>query len=235
MNETNHERWTESIAAYMLGSLDPTETAELERHAESCERCQAEIRWLLPALDALPESVERIEPPAELRTRLLTEVRAEAGAPRPEPERRGLLTRLRGRSSRPLLLRPAVGLAALAVAVAVVVGLSLGGDSGEGGGGTITAGKAPGVVARMVPEGDRGTLHLTNVKPLPEERVLEAWVQRGGDVYPVRALFVPDHEGRATTTIADMDGVEVVMVTTEPPGGNEAPTSAPIVTLKVPG
>ena len=32
----------------------------------------------------------------------------------------------------------------------------------------------------------------------------------------MQALFVPDREGRAATTIADMDGVEVVMVTTEP-------------------
>ena len=56
--------------------------------------------------------------------------------------------------------------------------------------------------------------------------MLEAWVQRDGEVEPVQALFVPDREGRASTELADMDGVEVVMVTTEPKGGSETPTSA---------
>ena len=84
-------------------------------------------------------------------------------------------------------------------------------------------------------EGEGGALHLANVKQLPDERVLEAWVQREGEVHPVRALFVPDREGRASTTIADMDGVEVVMVTTEPPGGSAAPTSSPLVTVPIPG
>ncbi len=31
-----------------------------------------------------------------------------------------------------------------------------------------------------------------------------------------------------------MDGVEVVMVTTEPKGGSKSPTSSPIVTVSVP-
>ena len=43
----------------MLGALEPGEAAELERHAEDCERCRAEMRWLTPAVEALPESVER--------------------------------------------------------------------------------------------------------------------------------------------------------------------------------
>ena len=40
----------------MLGALEPEEAAELERHAESCERCRSEMRWLTPAVEALPES-----------------------------------------------------------------------------------------------------------------------------------------------------------------------------------
>ena len=50
MTETNHERWSEDVAAYMLGALEPAEAAELERHAEGCERCRPEIRWLTPAV-----------------------------------------------------------------------------------------------------------------------------------------------------------------------------------------
>lgn len=243
MSETNHERWSEDLAAYMLGALEPGEAAELERHAEGCERCQAEIRWLTPALDALPETVERLEPPRELRERIMSEVRfeaepADAGA---EPAAAGIFGRaagwLRELGSGPMGLRPVVGFGVAVLVVAAVAGFAIGGGLGSDEGGqttTVVAGKPPGITAKMISEGDSGTLHLANVKQLPSDRVLEAWVQRDGEVEPVEALFVPNRKGRASTEIPDMDGVEVVMVTTEPEGGSESPTSSPIVTIDVP-
>ena len=87
MNERNgHDRWSEELAAYLLGALDPAEVAAFERHAEGCERCRAEARWLAPALQALPESVERVEPPPRLRDRLMAEVRADVAEVREETE-----------------------------------------------------------------------------------------------------------------------------------------------------
>jgi hypothetical protein len=53
-------------------------------------------------------------------------------------------------------------------------------------------------------------------------------------VEPVEALFVPDREGQASTEVPDMDGVELVMVTTEPTGGSKSPTSSPIVSVPIP-
>jgi anti-sigma-K factor RskA len=242
MNESNHERWNEEVvAAYMLGALEPAEAAELERHAEGCERCQAEIRWLTPAINALPESVERLEPPRELRERVMAEVRFDAApvdAPGDEPAAAGLFGRagawLRELGSGPMGLRPVVGFAAAVLVVAAVAGFAIGGGLGSDEGGqtsTVVAGKAPGVTAKVVSDGDSGTLHLDNAKQLPSDRVLEAWVQRDGEVESVEALFVPDRKGKASTELPDMDGVEVVMVTTEPEGGSESPTSAPIVTI----
>ncbi len=238
MTETNHDRWNENIAAYALGALDPGEAAELERHIEGCERCRSELRWLTPAARSLPESVERREPPRELRRKLMEEVRtdarASAAAPggtarRPSP---GWARRVHfGR----LGWRPAAGLAAVALAAVAVTGYEIGSD-GSGGGptSTVVAGHAPGVTAKMVSEGAGGTLHLANVKQLPEGRVLQAWVSRDGEVEAVPALFVPNREGNASTTIAEMDGVDTVMVTSEPSGGSRAPTSVPIITMDVP-
>jgi anti-sigma-K factor RskA len=243
MTETNnHERWSEDIAAYMLGALEPGEAAELERHTEGCERCQAEMRWLTPALDALPEGVERLEPPRELRERVMAEVRMEAEPAAANSDEANADTGLFGRASNwlrelgsgPMGLRPVVGFAAAVLVVAAVAGFAIGGGLGSDEGAqtsTVVAGKAPGVTAKMISEGDSGTLHLDNVKQLPSDRVLEAWVQRDGEVEPVEALFVPDRKGQASTELPDMDGVEVVMVTTEPTGGSESPTSAPIVTI----
>ncbi|HEX4669494.1 MAG TPA: anti-sigma factor [Solirubrobacterales bacterium] len=240
----SHERWNEDLAAYMLGALEPERAIELERHAEGCERCRAEIRWLTPALNALPESVERVEPSGELRSRLMAEVHADAGqgaSARGESRaaRLGMVERasswLRDLGSGPMGLRPVAGVAVAVLVVAAVAGFAIGGGIGSGGNGgvTIPAGHAPGVTAKVVNEGDGGTLHLANVGKLPSDRVLEAWVRRDGEVEPVRALFVPDREGQASTELPDMNGVEVVMVTTEPPGGSKSPTSAPIVTIPV--
>ena len=228
-----HESRGDEIAAYLLGALEGDERAELVGHLEDCPDCQAELRWLRPAVQLLPESVPLVEPPRELRGRILAEAEADArrqrraGAAAPTASRRRIFTGW----------RPLAGLATLAV-VAAVAGYAIGGSSSDGGSGpkptTVAAGKAPGVTARLVSTGDSGTLHLANVHNLPEERVLEAWVQRGSQVTPVRALFVPDREGRATETIPDIHGADAVMVTAEPRGGSPAPTSPPVVTLEMP-
>lgn len=244
MSENDHKRWSEDVAAYMLGALEPAEAAALKRHAEGCERCQAEIRWLTPALDALPESVEREQPPGELRARLMAEVRADAGAAvrgdaraaKPGPLGRAS-DWVRDLGSGPMGLRPVAGVAVAVLVVAAVAGFAIGGGIGSDSDAktsTFLYGEPPGITAKMVSEGDSGTLHLANVKPLPSDRVLEAWVQRDGEVEAVEALFVPDREGRASTELPDMDGVEAVMVTTEPEGGSESPTSSPLVTIEVP-
>ncbi len=245
MSENNHERWQEDVAAYMLGALEPARATELESHLEGCERCQAEVRWLTPALNALPQSVERQQPPPDLRTRILTEVRADARQAGGESAAAatGPLHRLgawlRSLGSGPMGLRPVVGLAAAVLVVVAVAGYAIGGgigggDDGSSGGSTVVAGKPPGVTAKVVTKSDGADLHLANVKQLHDEHVLEAWVQRDGEVEAVPALFVPDNEGNASTVIADMEGVEVVMVTTEPRGGSKAPTSSPIVTVPIP-
>jgi len=245
MSENDHKRWSEDVAAYMLGALEPEEAAALERHAEGCERCQAEIRWLTPALDALPESVEREQPPGELRARIMAEVGRDAAAAGAaggdrQATKPGLVERasawVRELGSGPMGLRPVAGVAVAVLVVAAVAGYAIGGGIGSDESGeptTFTAGNPPGVTAKMVSEGDSGTLHLANVRQLSDDRVLEAWVQRDGEVEAVEALFVPDREGRASTELPDMEGVEVVMVTAEPEGGSESPTSAPIVTIPV--
>ncbi|MBK5220333.1 MAG: anti-sigma factor [Thermoleophilia bacterium] len=237
MTNEHDSRCSDDVAAYALGALERGEASELEAHLEDCERCRSELRWLAPALQVLPDSVERMEPPQQLRDSVMAEVRA--GAKREQAtsgsrQRAGWLSRIRIGS---LSWRPIAGLAAVALAVVAVAGYEIGSDSGNGGGGSqdsIVTREDSGLVATMVPEGDGGRLELANVRQLPKDRVLEAWVQRGGEVEAVPALFVPDHEGRASTTIADMEGVETVMVTSEPEGGSKAPTSNPLVTMPIP-
>ena len=232
-----HERWREELGAFLLGALEPGEAEALERHLEGCERCREELRWLAPAHDALPETVARVQPPPELRQRLLAEVREDARrAAGGASERRGALDWLRD-VARPHW-RPLAAGAAVLLIVAAVVGYEVGNGGSDGGGAnavTVETKEPTGLVAAVSMEGtEHGRIKLSNVPSLPTDKVLEAWVERDGEVEAVPTLFVPDGEGQAATTIGDMRGVSVVMVTKEPPGGSEAPTSEPIATVSIP-
>lgn len=225
MTDSDHKRWSEDLAAYMLGALEPGEAAELERHLDGCERCREEMRWLEPALHSLPESVERQEPSRQLRQSLMAEVRADA-----RPAERPARVR-----SRRWLLKPAVGFAVVALLVAGVVGYEVGRDGGEAGGGASTVVREiNGMTVKMIQEGEGGRLELAGVPQPPEDKVFEAWVERDGEVEAVPALIVPDRHGHAETTIADMEGVETVMVTIEPRGGSETPTGKTVMAMEVP-
>jgi len=227
MSATDHNRWSEDLAAYLLGALEADEATELERHLEGCERCREEMRWLEPALQTLPEAVERREPPRQLRETLMAEVRGDV---REAEERRPA-----SRPARRWLLKPAMGLAVVALLVAGVVGYEVGsGGDEEGGNASTLERQIDGLTVKMVQEGESGTLQLAGVHQLPPDKVLEAWVEREGEVEAVPALFVPNRNGEAETRIADMNGVDVVMVTEEPQGGSEAPTGEPIMQMEVP-
>ncbi len=225
MNETEHDRWRDDLAAYVLGALEPGESAELERHIAGCEECKVELDWLRPAAQLLPESAERLEPPAELRARLFEQVRSEAA----RPELSGS-----SRRTRWLTLRPLAGLAAAVLLVAAIGGYAISGGSDGGSETTVAAGHAPGVTAKIVSEDDSGTLRLANVDELPADKVLQAWVQRGERVESAKTLFLPNRDGTATAVIDDMQGVSAVMVTMEPRGGSDQPTAKPMVTLSMP-
>jgi len=225
MNEREHQERRDELAAYLLGALEPGEAAALEQHLAGCGECREQIAWLRPAVQILPETVEPVEPPAGLKGRILAEAEAEAG-------RGAAGIGLRG-GLRSLGMRPAIGLAVVALLVAVLGGYAIRDGAGGPEATTVTAGTAPGVTAKMVSEGRSGTLYLAHVSELPEDRVLQAWVQRGKKVESANTLFVPNRDGTATAAIDDIDGVDVVMVTEEPRGGSEFPTGAPIVAVQL--
>ena len=229
MSENGHERRGDEIAAFLLGALEPGEAAELERHLAGCEECRTELEWLRPAVQLLPESVQRVEAPPELRGRLMEQVRAEAEKdPAPYRARRWSIS---GWS-----LRPLAGLTALVLVAAAVAAYAISSGDSNGGGNTTTVveGHSPGVVAEVVRDGGSGTLHLANLHQLPSDKVLQAWVERDGRVVSAKTLFVPNQDGTASATIDDMKGVKTVMVTAEPRGGSVQPTLPPIVSVTIP-
>jgi anti-sigma factor RsiW len=222
-----HNHWRDDVAAYALDALPETEKSALESHLEGCDECRAYLRWLRPAEAAVATSVEQTKPPRSLRRALMASARtADREAPLPSrvrPQRRWFLA------------RPVV-----ASALAVMIGAALiggyilrgSGPSTETVTAEATAAAPPGLEAHLVREGDSGTLELSGL-PLPKRgRVYEAWVRRGERISP-STVFVPDRSGAAAVALPDqLEGADEVMVTREPVGGSEAPTTA--VMLHVP-
>ena len=68
------------LAGYVLGALDPGETAAFEQHLAGCDTCRAEV----DELQGLPELMERAAPPIEvppgLRQRTFAAVQQDARA-----------------------------------------------------------------------------------------------------------------------------------------------------------
>ncbi len=230
-----HRRWRADLAAYLLGSLEPDETAALQLHLEDCLRCRDELDWLRPAIDVIPDSIPQLDPPKALRARLLAEVRSDAADAAVSPAHE---TKLRRRGPRPgglrgFLLRPATALAVVALVVAASVGYELRGN-GES---TKVFHSRGGSIAKatLKQNGDSGTLHMVGLRQLPSSQVYEAWVQHGKRVER-SSLFEAESDGTANASVPlHLKGANQVMVTVEPSHGTDRPTSAAIVSVPLSG
>lgn len=203
----------------MLCALEPEHARAFERHLSGCELCTADLAALRPAVDLLPASAERVEPPAELKKRIMAVVESEARQRRAaeRPARRPWHVGLR------TLAPVAAGLAAVAIAVVMI------GGGGEPETTTLRAkAQPPGseVVLRM--RDGRGTLVVEGMPAPRGERVYQVWKKRGAAApEPTDALFTPTRDGRASVAVpGDLEGVDQVLVSAEPPGGSPRPTSA---------
>jgi len=241
----DHERWADSVGAYLLEALPDDERHGFERHLDACATCTDEVRSLRVALHALPGSVEQLAPPPALRDRIMAAVDAEAellaaaAGPRadlPAPRR---ARRRRRRFGLPAL-RPAF---ALACAAALLVLGGLGGVlvSGGGGGGgergsdvrTVVASVERGdATAKLLVGRDASHLEVSNLGKPPEGRVYQVWTRREGSgrPRPTTALFVPRKDGTASVAVpGSLKGVAEVLVTDEPVGGSDKPTRTPFL------
>lgn len=230
------DTFREDAAAWVLGALPDEEVAAFRMRLRSDPELAAEVARLQPVADVLPMAADQVEPPRELRARVMDVVWAEAArAPAAEfaPARRGPLSRV----ATMLRRRPAyaAGLAAACLAVGVAVGVGVGGGSSGAGSRTIRAQVlAPGASGELIVAGDHAQLHVAKLPAPSAGHVYQVWVQRpGGPPQPTDALFKVTRGGAATVDVpGGVQGVERVMVTAEPDGGSLTPSSAPIVVAR---
>jgi anti-sigma factor RsiW len=76
----------ELLAEHLLGTLDPELDERVRRHLRGCAICRAELAALAEGVTTLAHAAHDVEPPPELRDRVLG-VMAQEWAEEPEPTR----------------------------------------------------------------------------------------------------------------------------------------------------
>jgi anti-sigma-K factor RskA len=237
MTDRDHTSYREEIGAYLLGALTDLERQAFERHMSTCAECRDEVESLRPAADALPRSVEQVEPPPSLKTSLMEVVEREAreaegeSAAAPTRRRQPLRERLRLPSLRPALV---VGGIALALGLAAGFGVAQLGDEGSRTvAATVDETSIPMASGSLQVEGDGENGAILRVTGMPrlDDGVYQAWVQRGGTVVPQPTFEVGEDGGGAVAVPEDLSGAEAVLVTREPRGGSETPSEQPIMSV----
>jgi anti-sigma factor RsiW len=238
MMDRDHTSYREEIGAYLLGALTDLERQAFEHHMASCAQCRDEVEQLRPAADALPRSVDPVEPPASLKTSLMEVVEREArqakgeSAPAPARQRTPLRERLRLPS-----LRPALALGGLALVLGLAVGFGVA-QLGDDGTRTVAATVDQSRIAqasgslRVEGDGENGAILRVNRMPgLDEDQVYQAWVQRDGAIIPQPTFEVGKNGAGAVAVPEDLSDAQAVMVTREARGGAQAPSEQPILTV----
>ncbi len=68
---------------------------------------------------------------------------------------------------------------------------------------------------------------------IPRDEVYQAWVADGDAIEP-SSIFVVDSSGGGSASIPDIpSGADRVMVTREPAGGSEKPSTAPVLSAEL--
>ena len=230
----------DDAASYVLRAIPDGEWEGYAAHAANCPDCAAKIEELSFVSDALLSGVPQLSAPPEIRSRVMSVVRAEAellnaaGAMADRPIVRPSSRRFNLQWLRPW---PAAVLAASLLALGIGGGAVLvGGPDGEAPAQTIACAQAPGGAScQMQVTDDHAKLVVAGLKAPPEGRIYQVWLDRdnGTAPEPTEALFSV-RKGRASVDVpGDLKGVKQVLVTHEPLGGSEVPTRQPLIAARM--
>jgi anti-sigma-K factor RskA len=231
------DRLRDEAAAWVLGALDNTEAAEFVRRMEASPEVRKEVGELQEAADALPFSVPPVGPPPELRDRIMAVVESEAellhatGARADRPYRAARTPWWRS-LLRPL---PVAATACVLLLAGVAAGLLIGGGGSESArtvAAQVTGGGTANASAQVEIDDDHAELVVDGMQSPGAGRVYQVWyVQEGQtDPVPAGALFDVDSAGQGAAALpGGVDDVKSVLVSVEPAGGSEKPTTQPVI------
>jgi anti-sigma-K factor RskA len=232
MTTRDHTSYQQEIGAYLLGALTDLERQAFEQHLESCAECREEVERLRPAAEALPRSVEQVEPPRGLKASIMEVVEREAREQSGKPARRSLRERFAGK---PMVLRPAFAVGAIALGLAAGFGVAqIGGDDDRTVVATVDETRIPDASGTLRVEGDGEDGAILRVRGMPRLRPAEtyqAWVQRGESFVP-QPTFDVGRDGEGAVAVPDdLSDAKAVLVTREPRPGSDSPSEPPIINV----
>jgi anti-sigma-K factor RskA len=226
-----------SAAAWVLNALPDDEAAAFEAELATNAELREEVERLRPVADLIALAAPSAEPPPGLQSRIMAIVEREAdllSAAGPEadrvatpaaaePARAGWLRRV---FARPLI--PVLTACVVAVAIGLGVGIGIsGGGSGDVDHPVTFVGNAA-ASGELVTHGDSSELKLTGLKSPGPGHVYQAWVMKGGKVTPDN-VFTVNRSGQGSVALrSDLDGAKQVLISVEPEGGSQQPTTTPI-------
>jgi anti-sigma factor RsiW len=227
----------ELTAGYALDALDPEERRAYEAHLPGCERCQEELAAFWETTEALAVAASGPEPSADLRKRILADVRA-------EPPQVVVPFESRRRGAVPVL----AAAAAIAAVIAIGIGLwasSLSSELDDTRAALERERAAPGILAdpgartvalqgqgegRLVvgPDG-KAVLVMNELDPAPAGKTYQLWIVPHGGAAKRAGLFPGGDGSDVVAVVGVVESGEIVAVTIEKAGGVDAPTTKPIV------
>jgi anti-sigma-K factor RskA len=241
--------------AYAIDALDDIERAQFERHLAECAECRAEVDSLREASAMLAETTA-LEPPADLRSRLLADIRTVRPLPpvTPTPEDvpedapeapAASVTAVPGNVSP---LRPGRRfLRGLVAAAAVVAALGVGAavwhpwtdETSQAPTAAQRVQNAPDAVkvTQAVEGGGRATVWASkslnrfvvqtrDLTPLPEGKTYEMWLQDSRDGMVPAGLM--DADDATVVLEGDVANALAAGITVEPAAGSRVPTTEPV-------
>jgi anti-sigma-K factor RskA len=241
MNQPN-EQLKETAAAYVLGALpeleiqafrkDVMRDCELGRYVESLESVG----------DVLLASAPEVDVPDSLGMAIMAEARRDL-------EVADLITSPRAGQAAPAsrgrwswVRKPAVGFAAAAVLIVAAFGIgqSIGGNDQPAAptvaSSSFEAGKGSEATGKVVPisGGEEGAVvKVAGLEPNIGSDVYELWIARG-DKVTRSSLFSVNSKGVGVSAVPEnISDADAVMITREPAGGSEQPTSDVLATAKI--
>jgi anti-sigma-K factor RskA len=216
------EHVDELIPGYALHALDADDERIVVAHMSECERCRARLRDYEGVAAALAHTAPPVQPPPQLRERLLEAIEpvvaapAAAAPPAPAASRRSWWTRI-----------SAVAVPALAAVVVVLAiwNISLRNDLDNK---DVRAVAPIGKVGSVVSYAGGHVALLGHLAPAPAGHVYEAWViPDHGKGTPIAAGTFTGGPVHLTLTHSAGPG-DVIAVTLEKGQGGTAPKGTPV-------
>lgn len=246
----NHDNVDEMAAAYALHSMEPDERREYEIHLESCDQCRQAVAEFSDITSLLTLNAEPASPPPELKSRILSNIRASSPATAPvpvdtQPEGQGSKLRAAFSSVRGLRLwattATAVAVAAV-IALAVIVNRQQAQLSREQTIAYLTTApqseaiaiKSGSMQARVfiIPSSTKMYLTVKGMPALPRNRDYQVWLLGVGQPESIGVVHPDGQGGWLMNARKPLKQYQAIGITREPKGGSPRPTTKPIIAYK---